>query len=210
MGFPVSFLAVSDFNNDAKDDLVIANPCKGYSGCSDSTLRVLLGQGDGTFKVSQYQLLLPPVAFAITPGDFNDDGKLDLVVNGSNGGSSEPFARGLVTVLIGNGKGSFQKGATYESVGTWPTSITVRDFNGDSENDVLVVNRANSGVLLGNGDGTLQPPQTYNAGGPGVVVNDFNRDNRPDAALAGTAVLLNIAPRTGAHFPAMSSVSISP
>ena len=62
--------------------------------------------------------------------------------------------------------------------------------------DLLVANSNNSGLLLGNGDGTFQAAQSYNVGGPSVAVGDFNHDGRPDAALAGTVVLLNITHRS--------------
>jgi len=193
---PVNFLSVADFNGDAKDDLAIANPCLDIYGCSSGTLRVLLGQGDGTFKVSQYKLVLPPLAVGITFGDLNNDDKLDLAVVSLVKIPAEISAPGVVSVLIGNGKGSFQTGPTYESGGTRARSIAIGDFNGDGERDVLVANDGNTGLLIGNGDATLQPPQLYNAGGPGIAIGDFNRDGRPDVAFAGTVILLNIAPRT--------------
>jgi len=136
------------------------------------------------------------LAVGITFGDLNNDDKLDLAVVSLVKIPAEISAPGVVSVLIGNGKGSFQTGPTYESGGTRARSIAIGDFNGDGERDVLVANDGNTGLLIGNGDATLQPPQLYNAGGPGIAIGDFNRDGRPDVAFAGTVILLNIAPRT--------------
>src|SRR5262245_10667036 len=59
---------------------------------------------------------------AIAVGDFNRDGNLDLVV--TNSGSSN------ITILLGNGDGSFGPPANYP-VGLNPGAVAVAEFNGD-------------------------------------------------------------------------------
>src|SRR5215471_9093778 len=66
-----------------------------------------------------------PVAEAV--GDFNGDGKLDLVV--ANQGSN------TVSVLLGKGDGTFQAAVNYAD-GTGPNSVTVGDFNRDGNLDL--------------------------------------------------------------------------
>ncbi len=123
---------------------------------------------------------------AVATGDFNDDGKIDVVAAGG----------GNLSVLLGHGDGTFQAAQSYSPGGVRANSVAVADFNGDHKLDLLVANSNNSGLLLGNGDGTFQAAQSYNVGGPSVAVGHFNHDGRPDAALAGTVVLLNITHRS--------------
>jgi hypothetical protein len=118
----------------------------------------------------------------VATGDFNGDGKLDLVV--VNEGSNN------VSVLLGNGDGTFQIPLEF-AVGASPFSVAVGDFNGDGKLDLAVVNFGNSNltVLLGNGDGTFQPGLNYAAGSVPVSVAaaDFNGDGKLDLAVANIA-----------------------
>ncbi len=63
--------------------------------------------------------------YAITVGDFNGDGKLDIATTNYNDGT--------VSVLLGNGDGTFQTQMTY-AVGNGPAAITSGDFNGGRQN----------------------------------------------------------------------------
>ena len=112
-------------------------------------------------------------------GDFNGDGRPDLAV--ANYGSND------VSVLLGNGDGTFQPQVTY-AVGSSPVALVAGDFNGDGRPDLAVANYgANDvSVLLGNGDGTFQPQVTYAVGSSptALVAGDFNGDGRTDLAVA--------------------------
>src|SRR5580658_474305 len=116
---------------------------------------------------------------AVAVGDFNGDGKLDLVV--ANEGSNN------VGILLGNGDGTFQAAVNY-GVGSAPTSVAVGDFNGDGKLDLAVVNELsnNVSILLGNGDGMFQAAVNYGAGLSlfSVAVADFNGDGKLDLAVA--------------------------
>ena len=115
-------------------------------------------------------------------GDFTGDGQLDLAV--ANDG------RTTVSVLLGNGDGTFQPAVDY-AVGSIPIAIVAGDFNGDGHLDLAVVNAdfgttAHVSVLLGNGDGTFQPQVSYAVGrGPArIVAGDFTGDGHLDLAVA--------------------------
>jgi len=79
----------------------------------------------------------------VAVGDFNGDGVQDLAV--ANGNSNN------VSVLLGNGDGSFQ-GARNFGVGVFPRSVAVGDFNGDGVQDLAVANfnSDNVSVLINN------------------------------------------------------------
>jgi hypothetical protein len=126
---------------------------------------------------------------SVAVGDFNGDGTLDLAVAN--------YLSNTVSVLLGNGDGTFQAARNY-AAGSGPDSVAVGDFNGDGLPD-LVVASGTVRVLLGNGDGTFQTtPVSYVAGGLpiSVAVGDFNGDGSPDLAVANyssndVSILLN-------------------
>ncbi len=93
----------------------------------------------------------------IRVADLNGDGKLDLVVE--NSGSN------TVSVLLGNGDGTFKPAVNY-ATGADPWSLQIGDVNGDGKLDIVTCNESAStvSVLLGNGDGTFQPAVNYTTG----------------------------------------------
>jgi VCBS repeat protein len=117
---------------------------------------------------------------AVVQGDFTADGIPDLVTaNNDNPGT--------VSVLLGNGDGSFQAARTLR-VALYPQAVAVGDFNGDGNLDIVTANAASYGsvsILLGNGDGTFQPARTFTVGSylSSVAVADFNRDGKPDLVV---------------------------
>jgi uncharacterized protein (TIGR03437 family) len=202
-------LFVGDFTGDQKLDLL------GICLVENQVL-VFPGHGDGTFRTA-ISSPLPELAFAGdipilgiaaglngTVGDFNGDGKLDLVV-------------ALVTTLInfppptsayfvpGNGDGTFGTAVQIPQVNDAGT-IASGDFNGDGKLDIAFLTASGSGgigigngkdnftileqglgVALGNGDGTFQAPSTYSWAGAifALSVADVNGDGFLDLYSAG-------------------------
>jgi hypothetical protein len=184
--------AVGDLNGDGIPDMVVVNECVD-SSCSVGSVGVLLGNGDGTFQPAQSFSSGGLYSYSVAVGDFNGDGKSDVVV--ANECQTSACSGGSVSVLLGNGDGTFQPAQSYASGGVYALSVAVGDFNGDGKSDVVVANECQTsacsggsvGVLLGNGDGTFQPAQSYTSGGSAttsVAVGDFNGDGKPDVALA--------------------------
>ena len=127
--------------------------------------------------------------FRVATGDFNGDAKLDLAVTNS--------ADNTVSVLLGNGNGTFQPRVDY-ATGARPTSVVVADFNGDGKLDLAITNGSGNSVsvLLGNGDGTFRPHVDYavhlllsflDANPQFLVAADFDRDGKLDLAVADYA-----------------------
>jgi hypothetical protein len=207
-GYVTQDVILGDINGDGKPDLLLAN-C-GSPNCYFGTVGVLVGNGDGTFQPAQTYSSGGVFAMAVTAGDLNGDGQLDLIVE--NDCLSPGFCSGaVVSVLLGNGDGTLQTAQTYNTgsygcsnAGYCPVSIALADVDGDGKLDIVVP----FDVLLGNGDGTFQSPLAYDSTGCGrgqMVVADLNNDGRPDISLVnyyaknscgaiGVTTLLNVSP----------------
>jgi hypothetical protein len=193
--FPDS-VVVGDFNGDGIPDLAVADG--GDQQGNGQGVSLLLDNGDGTFQAPRtFSAGITPDSLVV--GDFNGDGIPDLAV--ANAGMREHQNRdGSVSVLLGNGGGTFQPAVTY-AAGVAPVALAMADFNGDGIPDLVFANYyGGARVLLGNGDGTFQTSPISYVGGSdsvSVAVGDFNGDGRADLALAaaspnpGVSILFN-------------------
>jgi hypothetical protein len=209
-GDNVRSVAVGDFNGDGKLDLAVSLGGNTHENF-DARVAIYMGNGDGTFGILQNGTYIPNQTYdlgqgipLVRVGDFNGDGKLDLVVNGILTVSVNKTEVEGYRVLLGNGDGTFQSPVSGGSVGSW---VAVGNFdgrhyaNGQPILDLVTTVGNGVNVSLGNGDGTFQNPVFYPLPASMVMQNspisfpisplavgDFNGDGNLDiAVLCGTA-----------------------
>lgn len=174
LGRAPSDLAVADFNDDGRLDVVVADGL-------EQRLYVLLGHGDGTLSATD-----PVYAFggpvAVAVGDLDLDGVVDLVTLRQQ--------YNLVAAYMGQGSAHFSA-STARYVGERPVDVLVGSFNGDSYPDAVVVSAGSStvSVLVGFGDGQFAYPGTVEVPGEPQAVTTGWIDGDPelDLVVAGTA-----------------------
>jgi hypothetical protein len=193
---------VADFNGDGNLDIVSLG--------DGSTVTVLLGNGDGTFTAAAS----PAVAATPTSmvaADLNGDGIEDIAVLSSNGTTAGPL-----TVLYGNGDGSFAPGvqpSAFPHFG-YPPVVLAADFNGDGKADLAISDSYVAAVAFGGGaslsfssEVQLTTSGEYNglyfgsfgladSQGGYVVAGDFNGDGLADLYVAGMGAVSLAAGQT--------------
>jgi hypothetical protein len=185
---------IADVNGDGIPDLVVANECSSTS-CASGTVSVLLGKGNGTFQPAVNYPSGGQYASSVAVADVSRDGKPDLIVTNWCVSSGD-CTSGTVSVLLGNGNGTFQPPVTYGTGGQFSSPVVVADLTRNGKLDLVVANEDSLAVLTGNGDGTFQPatvtatPTELDSGDGSLAIGDFNGDGKLDVASGAAGVLL--------------------
>jgi hypothetical protein len=179
-GTTYASMALADLDGDGKLDLAVAD----YSDCF---VAVMLNAGT---PILQPGPVVPPPTGSprldkIGTGDFNNDGKPDLILP-----SGVPF-----DVYLGNGDETFQAPIDPRSPGAYADGVVTGDFNGDGKLDVIAENPGNDHLnglayeFLGNGDGSFTTPPTsfrvLTSPYVPMATGDFNGDGMLDFVTAG-------------------------
>ncbi|HEV2802798.1 MAG TPA: FG-GAP-like repeat-containing protein [Pyrinomonadaceae bacterium] len=175
--FPVDILA-RDLSGDGKVDLAVANLNGGLS--------ILLGDGTGSFGAAAPYAAGSKPSF-IASGDFNSDGKVDLIIT-PNGGAEH------ISILFGEGAGVFSAPSNIAIGGRAPVNVAVADFNGDGKSDLaLKPLSANVMILLGDGAGNFSQGVSPGSGPGYILTPDLNHDGKPDLSGFGGFVGNNVS-----------------
>jgi hypothetical protein len=178
-----SGVVAGDFNGDGIQDLAVLNYLLQQPPFQSGPVGIVLGTGGGSFIETATQPTTTLVNPAwVTTGDFNGDGILDLAF--ADSGST------ALTVLLGNGDGTFTQKTGQPDAGQTTKFVATADLNGDGKLDLVLVDSSNAVLIyLGNGDGTFQTPLEVAAGNGAnqLAIGDFNGDGRLDIAVANSA-----------------------
>jgi hypothetical protein len=205
-------LAIADVNGDGKPDLISTNN-------GDSTVGIYINSstpGNVNFAAQvTYPVGLYPSG--VVTGDFNGDGKIDIVVlnNGDVFNFSSPTT---INVLLNNGAGTF---AVQPAQQVWNhnsgDALAVGDFSGTGRLDLAVANFTFNElrILRGNGNGTFTPGESYGIGegAEDIKVTDFNGDGVVDLVtcnLNDDTVTLLVGKGDGTFIPAVDISSDNP
>ena len=172
-----SSITVADFNNDQNLDIATAN-------YDTNNVAVLLGSNTGKFSNAVYYDLteFDESPIFVTVGDFNKDRFKDIV--------SANYDTTTISILLGNGNGTFQDAISIDTNGSYPTWLVIGDLNNDKNQDIVFVSPESSimGIFRGYGNGNFSGPQIYStdkdAYPNSVALGDFNTDKMTDIAVA--------------------------
>jgi hypothetical protein len=203
-----------DLNGDGRRDIAVVN-------YFEQTLTVFLNDGGMTF--TPRVVPGPLTATGITAADVTGDGKRDLVVTsaGSGSGGGVGYDEGFVSVLPGNGDGSFGAATQYQ-VARGAYKVVVADVTRDNVLDIVTANRSSIyiddscgltlktwdsiSVLTGAGNGTFRGPDNFSIGNQlnpqltdgrdrntvsSLLISDVNGDGATDLITSGGTIFLN-------------------
>jgi hypothetical protein len=182
---------IVDFNADGRSDLALTGP----SGWQ--TVPVAASVGDGTFTVTNKGVgdfaNWAATGARVVHGDFDRDGRTDIVLTGTSGWSTLPVA------FSRSGGGFEVTNRTIQDFAVWAASgaeVIPGDFNRDGRTDLALTGTSGWSTLpvaFSRGDGSFDVTNravgdfaTWAATGARIVLGDFNRDGRTDLALTGT------------------------
>jgi hypothetical protein len=177
-------IAVADLDGDTHVDLAVANFDDDPPPTGPSTvvnLSVLRGHGDGTFEAPVPYFVGNYDFNHVAAGDFDADGKIDLVV----------ATRPSLVVLKNLGGGAFGPGVEYP-LAELGRSVAVADLNGDDKLDLAATEYGPPGgpgaitIFFGDGDGAFGAPQSHVVGRVpySIVAGDVDGNGTVDLATA--------------------------
>jgi hypothetical protein len=163
--------ATGDFLGNGRQDVVCVCAWEG------TTITIMYNNGDGSFQTPGTTITVGSSNENVVTGDFNRDGRTDIVVLGSSS----------FTVLLNDGGGHFHQAASYTlQQAPFQDTAGVTDFNGDGKLDIAIKTPSGIQMELGNGDGTFRAgplssiPGSVPGGIASIALANLNGDAIPD------------------------------
>ena len=160
--------------------ITVVNPsCGGECTLTSNVVFFPVVGSTATYTAAELTAAVGSGPLQLTRGDFNGDGNLDLAVSNFEGTT--------VSILLGNGDGTFQTQTTLSTISS-PFGIAVGDLNGDGIPDLVVGNDSPNGglnIFLGDGSGGFTSGVTLGGGRCLLepVLADVNRDGKLDIVV---------------------------
>jgi hypothetical protein len=178
---PYQRLRAADLNKDGADDIVTTNT-------EGNNATILLSDGKGNFTEppgSPFSCGDAPFVLAI--GDVNGDKKPDLAIINSPASMAEGKGKNGLTILIGDGAGSFSimNGSPFPA-GKIPSRVAVGDVNGDGISDVVTSDNGSNKVYLLSMNAHNKPSQTSIIVGnnpKGIAIADLDNDRKGEIVV---------------------------
>jgi RHS repeat-associated protein len=193
-------LELIDVNNDGQLDLIanfLSGSGSGYGQPLSTALTpilVLLNQGNGQFTNSTLQPLATKTAGFVT-GDFNGDGKLDILLR-SNIYTIQANSVDPLTLYTGDGVGGFTQqtitipGISNSSLFTNDLQMAAGDFNSDGKTELVFNLEDRLSVYSydssGNWSEMYRDTSDSFTQRRNFTVGDLNNDGKLDIAMAGS------------------------
>jgi hypothetical protein len=174
--------AWGDFDNSGRLGLAISGALHGLS--SGALTRIYRNNGGGSF--TDIGAGLPGVMQgAVAWGDFDNDGRLDLLVTGT---MNDVVSGAIARIYRNMGNDTFSNAFAFP--GFYVGGAAIADFDGDGFPDIVFTGRSTNGastVVYRNNRGTSFTLMTnlFGVTNSSVSVGDFNNDGRPDIVISG-------------------------
>jgi hypothetical protein len=177
---------IGDFNGDTKLDVVVVDATHNGPG-GLPRFHVALGNGLGGFGSTISTSFDAPDPFAVSGGDLNGDGKIDLVTVNRGGGNNN---EGSISIGLSDGAGHFtiQPNISVRTPSN-PIGVAFTDINNDGKMDLAVPGGFGFSILLGNGAGGFAPRVHFTtANSSSIRAADFNGDGKVDLAMVSEEI----------------------